>query len=604
MFKKEKILLITFDLILLVSSFYLAVLIRFEGELSPRYTNGYVWLFLANAFLCAGVFHAFGLYDKLWRYAGVQELKNIFTACIVAYMPVFTAALLTGGTYYSRSIIIIAGMLTFFLTGGTRFLLRILNEQTWTDNKGRKAVIVGANDVGETILRDVLRRKNGVFKPIGFIDEEHGRLKIRIHGVPVLGTISELPRIIREQGVEQIIIALRSPSLIRKVISQCEKLKVEFKVVPDLSEILDGKLSVSSVRNVEIEDLLERKPVSLCFESLKSFFENKRVLVTGAGGAIGSEICRQVACYDVEQLILSGRGENSIYEIALELQGKPGKPPVQFIGDIRDKKRMEVLMETCKPDVVFHTAAHKHVPLMETNPSEAVTNNVLGTRNLIELSEKYGVENFLLISTDKAVNPTSVMGATKRLAEMYMKSFCSGEHKCRFSAVRFGNVLNSRGSVIPTFKRQIVMGGPVTVTHEDMTRYFMTIPEAVQLVIQAGAMGKDGEIFILDIGEPVRIIDLARNMIKLSGFEPGKDIEIEISGIRPGEKLEEHLINITEDAEKTDVEKIMRINTDTIPLDKMETNLAGLEKIAENGNDESIRAFLGEIVPGYKNNHL
>jgi FlaA1/EpsC-like NDP-sugar epimerase len=603
MFRKDKILLLIIDFILVISSFYLAVVIRFEGEPSPRYIYNFEWLFLANAVICTGIFHIFGLYEKLWRYAGVQELKNIFIANVIAYMPAFTITLLTGGTYYSRSIIFIAGMLAFFFTGGVRFLLRIFSEHSRLVIQGKKAVIVGANDAGEAILRDIMRRKDGSFRPLGFIDEDPAKLKIRIHDVPVLGSIANLPGIVSEQGIEEIIIALPSPSLIQKVIRQCENLRVEFKVVPALAEILDGKLSVSSIRNVEIEDLLERKTVSLCFEPLREFFRNKRILVTGAGGSIGSEICRQVACYDLEKLILLGRGENSIYEIALELQGKMAEPPVQFIGDIRDEKRMETLMRTYKPHIVFHAAAHKHVPLMEANPTEAVSNNVFGTKTLIDLSEKYGVENFLLISTDKAVNPSSVMGATKRLAEMYMKSFCSEKRSCRFGAVRFGNVLDSRGSVVPTFRRQIALGGPVTVTHEEMTRYFMTIPEAVQLVIQAGSMGRNGEIYILDIGQPVKIIDLARNMIKLSGFEPGKDIEIEIKGIRPGEKLEEHLINKNENTEETDVEKILRVNTDTLPLDKMEENLAELGKVIKDGDDNTVRNILSQIIPGYEHTH-
>jgi FlaA1/EpsC-like NDP-sugar epimerase len=599
MSKKEKTILLIIDFLLVISSFYLAVLIRFEGEPSPRYIYSFEWLFLANAAIAIGIYYKFGLYEKLWRYAGVQELKNIFVANAIAYIPAFTAALVTGGVYYSRSIIVIAGMLTFFFTGGIRFLLRIINEQVGWATRGKKAVIVGANDAGETILRDIMRRRNGGFRPVGFIDEDLKKQNIRIHDVPVLGTIADLPRIVSEQEIEEIIIALPSPSLIQKVIGHCENLKVQFKVVPPLSEILDGKLSVNSIRNVEIEDLLERKTVCLYIEPVNSFLGGKRILVTGAGGSIGSEICRQIACHDVEKLILLGRGENSIYEINLELQGKMKNSPVQFIGDIRDRNRMEYLLKTYRPHIVFHTAAHKHVPLMESNPSEAVTNNVFGSKTLIDLSEEYGVESFILISTDKAVNPTSVMGATKRLSEMYMKAFCSKEHKCRFGSVRFGNVLDSRGSVVPTFRRQIAMGGPITVTHEDMTRYFMTIPEAVQLVIQAATMGKDGEIFILDIGQPVKIIDLARNMIRLSGLEPGKDIEIEIKGIRPGEKLEEYLVNKSEDAEKTDVEKILKVNTGSIPLDEMEKKLAELKNKAGNGDDESVHRYLAEIVPGY-----
>lgn len=601
---KEKIFLIITDAVLVLFALVLSVYIRFEGEASPRYLFGFEWLFVFIALCCIGSYYVFGLYEKLWRYAGIQELKNIFLANITAYIPVSAAVLLTGGEVYSRSIICISGLLTFFFTGGIRFLLRIVHESMGQTVTGKRVLIVGANDAGEAILREILRQKESGYLPIGFIDEEKKKRNIRIHNVPVLGAAADLADIIKMKEIEEIIIALPSPAIIQKVIQECENQKVEFKVVPSLTEIISGRLSVSQIRKVRIEDLLERDEISLNTKKMKEFIENKRILITGAGGSIGSELCRQVLRFNPSLLILLGRGENSIYEIALELKNKTKVPLISFIGDIRDENRIKQLMEKHKPDIIFHTAAHKHVPLMEENITEAVTNNILGTRQLMILADHYKTDSFILISTDKAVNPTSIMGASKRLAEMMMKSLSTSAKHCRFSAVRFGNVLDSRGSVVPTFRRQIAMGGPVTVTDERMTRYFMTIPEAVQLVIEAGAIGSAGDIFILDMGKPIKIIDLAKNMIKLSGFKPGIDIPIEIRGIRPGEKLAEELVNTGEKWEKTQFSKIQRVVTDTIPLDIMERELKELRQMADKGDEKQIMEKLSELIPNYEHkNH-
>lgn len=584
---------------LVLFAIFLAVVIRFEGQLSAKYFYGFEWLFTLITLFCIGSYYFFGLYGKLWRYAGMAELKNIFYANLAAYLPFVMATIFTGGVYYSRSILVIAAILSFLFTGGIRFILRIVSEQTTECEVCKNVLIVGANDAGETVLREMIRGKLPGYMPVGFIDEDESKKDVKIHNVPVLGGIDDIPQIAKERLAQEIIIALPSPSLIQKVIAVCESIKVEFKVIPGLSEIIDGRVSVNAIRNVQIEDLLEREEIRPDDEPVREFLKDKTILVTGAGGSIGSELCRQVVTHDIKTLILLGRGENSIYEIALELKNSTDTPLIQFIGDIRDERRMETLMKRHRPDIVYHTAAHKHVPLMEENVPEAVVNNVLGTRNLMILSEKYKVESFTMLSTDKAVNPGSVMGATKRLAEMFMKSYSETPRNCRFSAVRFGNVLDSRGSVIPTFRRQIAMGGPVTVTHEKMTRFFMTIPEAVHLVIQASALGEKGEIFILDMGRPVRIMDLAQNLIRLSGFEPGKDIKIEIKGIRPGEKLEEELVNTGETTEPTGIKKILRVSTDTVPLDGMEKMLEDLRETANTGDDEKVREKLGEIVPNF-----
>lgn len=638
---KEKIFLIITDIILVSFSIFLAILIRFDGVLDPRFFYGFEWLFIFITLCCVGSYYVFGLYEKLWRYAGIQELKNIFFANLVAYAPVAGAVIITKGEYFSRSIIAISGLLTFFFTGGIRFLLRIVHERMGLLVAGKRVLIVGANDAGESILREILRRagekslekkmdSSDSYMPVGFIDEDPNKKNIHIHNVPVLGTIDELTEIATNNDIEEIIIALPSPPLIQKVVQKCEKLKVEFKVIPSLSEIISGRLSVSQIRKVKIEDLLEREEVTLDCRIMDEFIRGKRILVTGAGGSIGGELCRQILRFDPEMLILLGRGENSIYEINLELKNiigsmgfsdaKTGKPEgdedkeqtkqnvmpsktfpqlVTFIADIRDEARMRTLLDKYRPHIIFHTAAHKHVPLMEHNVPEAITNNVFGTRQLLLLADAYGVESFILLSTDKAVNPTSIMGATKRLSEMIMKAYSKNAKQCRFSAVRFGNVLDSRGSVVPTFRRQIAMGGPVTVTDEKMTRYFMTIPEAVQLVVEAGSMGEAGEIFILDMGKPVRILDLAKNMIRLSGFDPGKDIPVEIKGIRPGEKLEEELVNTGEKTEETRFSKILRVITDTMEYSVICERLDELKELVENGDEQKIREKLKEIIPNY-----
>jgi FlaA1/EpsC-like NDP-sugar epimerase len=596
---KEKVFLIITDAVLVLFAIFLAIYIRFEGEVSVRYFYGFEWLFTFVVICCIASFYFFGLYEKLWRYAGIQELKNIFLASVIAWLPVTGAVIATKGEYYSRSIIFISWLLTLFFTGGIRFLLRMIHERMGLLAMGKKALIVGANDAGEAVLREMLRQKSAGYLPVGFIDDDKSKKNIRIHNVPVLGTVAAMADIVQERSIEEIIIALPSPSLIQKVIKECENLKVEFKVVPSLTELISGRMSVNQIRRVLIEDLLEREEIKLDREKMREYIRGKKILVTGAGGSIGSELCRQVLMYDPGELIMLGRGENSIYEISLELKSRTETPLTSTIADIRDERRMRGLLDKFRPDIIFHTAAHKHVPLMEHNVCEAVANNVFGSKLIMELAEEYGVKSFILLSTDKAVNPTSVMGATKRLTEMIMKSFASTAKKCHFSAVRFGNVLDSRGSVVPTFRRQIAMGGPVTVTHEKMTRYFMTIPEAVQLVIEAGAMGQAGEIFILDMGKPVNIYELAQNMIRLSGFEPGKDIPIEVRGIRPGEKLYEELVNTGEETEKTEYEKIQRVITNTIPYSEMEKKLAEMKDILATGNDAAARNKLRELAPNF-----
>lgn len=604
-------LLVASDAALVLASLMLAVHLRFsEGPIPARY-EGLQMLELHLVITAASllVYWRKGLYNKIWRYAGVHELREIFLAVTLSYLPFFIATLATGGTFYSRGIIIIAWVLTTMLVGALRFTLRLSSEPMAPPRLpgARKVLIVGANDAGEATLRELLRQPSHAYSVLGFVDLQPGNVGMRIRGTPVLGLVDDVPRLAAELAVDEIILAVSEPAIVRRLISLCESARhLELKLVPSIPDVVEGKATVSQIREVRIEDLLERDPVHLDIESIASFIEGRRVLVTGAGGSIGGEICRQVSRLGPQQLILLGRGENSIHEIAIELRSRATVPLITVIADVRDAARMDRIFASHRPQVVFHAAAHKHVPLMEANPEEAMTVNVLGTRCVTELSRRYGVERFILLSTDKAVHPTSVMGASKRLAELIVldaarASLEAGqqpEDGTRFVAVRFGNVLGSRGSVIPTFRRQIALGGPVTVTDGEMTRFFMTIPEAVALVIQAAALATGGEIYVLDMGEQVRILDLARNMIRLSGYEPDIDIPIQFLGARPGEKMFEELVAGSEEAHPTAVPKLQRIVARE-PMPPHESLAATLEKIeacVREGDEARLRQVLGMAV--------
>jgi len=597
---RRSILLSLVDLSLSLAAVGLSILLRFEGEIPARYfaAGQYLYLFSAGmALACVVMFHAFNLYEKVWRYAGIHELLTIVYAVTVALAPFFLYAMITGGRVYPRGVIVIVWFSSIFFLGGIRFILRIASQEMAPGRiQGAKRVfIVGANDIGEMALRELQRHRLSGYIPVGFIDDDPSRKNVVIHGVPVLGGKDDLNRLIEERHIDELIIAFSSPSLVRSIVTQCEKLKVGLKIIPSLSEIIDGRVAVNQIREVQIQDLLEREPVSLDMERISSYINDKRILITGAGGSIGSEICRQLVRLCPGELILLGHGENSIYEICVELSRKTDVPLRSVIGDIRDFNRLNHIFSQYRPQVVFHAAAHKHVPLMENNIVEAVSNNIFGTKNLAELSDRHGVERFIFLSTDKAVNPVSIMGSTKRMAELIVTRMAVNS-KTEFVAVRFGNVLGSRGSVVPTFAQQIKMGGPVTVTSENMTRFFMTIPEAVQLVIQAGAIGGHGEIFILDMGKPIRIIDLAKNMIRLSGFEVGTDIRIEVRGARPGEKIEEELVNYGECLEKTEVPKILKVATGELYIGELEKFLESLKEALEKQSEEQARSTLVQAL--------
>jgi FlaA1/EpsC-like NDP-sugar epimerase len=466
--------------------------------------------------------------------------------------------------------------------------------------KLKHLLIIGAGEAGEMVVGEILNHPELGCKIIGLIDDDPKKLGKSIFGVKVLGTKHDISRIVRERAVDEIIIAIPSASgvVIRDFVAHCKKAKVKFKIVPGVYEIIAGKVSINQIREVKPEDLLGRETVEVDLGEISEYVRRKRVLVTGAGGSIGSELSRQLAKFNLEELILLDHNENKLYFIEMELnRSHPFLPIFPLIGDIKDQQRLNHIFSEYRPQIVFHAAAHKHVPLMERNPIEAVKNNIFGTQNMMEAANGFKTERFILISTDKAVNPTSVMGATKRVAEMMMHSYKGSETK--FVAVRFGNVLGSDGSVVPLFKKQIAEGGPVTVTHREAQRYFMTIKEAVQLIIQAGAMGEGGEIFFLDMGEPIKIVDLARDLITLSGLEPEVDIKIEYIGLRPGEKLVEEFPSGGK-LKRTKHKQIYLVEADRVEVEEFMKEVDALREFVRVSDEEKVIKLLSKIVPTYK----
>lgn len=489
--------------------------------------------------------YIYRLYKRAWEYASIGELISIAKAVSFSILTLGIVQFLVIGNVYIR-VLMLTWMMHVLFIGGSRFSWRIFRDSFIKDTKVRKrTLIVGAGAAGTMLARQMIQNHDLDLKPVAFVDDDVKKQNLQIYNVPVLGGVSSIEEIVKSKNIENIIIAI--PSLSKKelndIFQECSKTKAKTQIMPLIEDVMLGKVTINSFRDVQVEDLLGREPVQLDIESISEYLTGKTILVTGAGGSIGSEICRQVSTFNPKKLVLVGHGENSIYLIDMELRNKYKQQfeIIPVIGDVQDRNRMFEVIEKHTPDVVYHAAAHKHVPLMEYNPKEAVKNNVFGTRNVAEACDVYGVKNFVLVSTDKAVNPTNVMGATKRMAELVIQNLALSS-KTKFAAVRFGNVLGSRGSVIPLFKRQIQAGGPVTVTHPEMTRYFMTIPEASRLVLQAGALARGGEIFVLDMGEPVKIVDLAKNLITLSGYTLD-EIEIRFSGLRPGEKMFEELLN-------------------------------------------------------------
>ncbi|MCT6923389.1 nucleoside-diphosphate sugar epimerase/dehydratase [Metasolibacillus sp.] len=488
----------------------------------------------------------FHLYNRMWSVASVRELLTIGYAVTISVATASFIQYIIKDDVYVR-IMAVTWMLHVIMIGGSRFVLRVLNDYESFRNTAnlKRVLIVGAGQGGFMLARNLIHAPNPDRVPVVFVDDDLTKQQLKIMNVTVLGTTKDIPSLVNEYGIDEIIIAI--PSLgkvgIKSIYEDCIETNLPVKIMPSIEDVMTGKVSVNEMKEVHTEDLLGRDEVKLDMVAISKKLTDKVILVTGAGGSIGSEICRQVMNFQPKQLILLGHGENSIYTIHMELQLRTSQETrlVPIIADVQDRKRIFEVVEQYKPDVIYHAAAHKHVPLMEYNPREAVKNNIFGTKNIAEAADCYKVKNFVMISTDKAVNPPNVMGATKRVAEMIVQNLAKTS-ETKYAAVRFGNVLGSRGSVIPLFKKQIEAGGPVTVTHPEMTRYFMTIPEASKLVLQAGTLGGKGEIFVLDMGEPVKIVDLARNLIQLSGFTE-QEIPIEFSGLRPGEKMYEELLN-------------------------------------------------------------
>ncbi|MHC4264803.1 MAG: polysaccharide biosynthesis protein [Planctomycetota bacterium] len=563
-------------------------------------------------------FFVFGLckqYQGWWRYVGISDLVAILRASLISTLILvvlwFTIVLRTEWTRRfleiltdtPQAIFLLDPAGTFLLLAGVRMAVRLYYEEFRTIESSRlkRFLIIGAGDAGEALLREIHRMSVVQFDVVGFIDNDPAKQGISIHSIPVLGTVEQLPEVCSNEDIDEIAIAIPSAThrQLRRVIQVCEGTKIRFRTVPSITDIASGKFSVSQIRDVDINDLLGREVVELDLELIEGFINNKVILVTGAGGSIGSEMCRQICYFQPKLLLLAEQAENPLFYIERELRSTfPDVSIKAVVCNITDRVRVEEVFEKYKPQVVIHAAAHKHVPLMELNPGEAIKNNTVGTKIVADASDRFGSTNFVMISTDKAVNPTSLMGSSKRIAEIYIQDL-DRTSNAHFVTVRFGNVLGSEGSVVPIFKKQIAEGGPVTVTHPEMKRYFMTIPEASQLVLQAATMGQGGEIFVLDMGEPVKIVDLARELITLSGFKVGEDIEILYTGIRPGEKLFEELRIKGEDMQTTRHSKISIWKN--LPMDRGKL-LKGMEELMQIANTQEhakIVEKVRELVPEY-----
>ncbi|MDD5450305.1 MAG: nucleoside-diphosphate sugar epimerase/dehydratase [Desulfovibrionales bacterium] len=602
------------DIALLGISYVLAYALRFEFHIPQDYM-----VILKKSIIPVVIskllfFYWFKLYRGMWRYTSIADLLNIIKAVSISTMVVMVSILMFHRFQgYPRSVFVIDAILTLIFISGFRLAVRLLfvtDGHSLTiirrngQQKGRRLLIIGAGSAGEKMLREIRDNAHLEYDVIGFLDDDSNKVGRSIHGVPVLGVIDELKEFVIKKRIEEILIAIPSATgnQMKRIVELCKQTKVKYKTIPGIGELIDGRVSVKSIRDVSYEDLLGREPVHLEKEKIGRYLQGKRILITGAGGSIGSELCRQIARYNPAHLMLLDRTEKNLYDIEMDMwRNFSYIRYIPVLGDIRHKGEIKAIFERYRPEVVFHAAAYKHVPMLELNPWEAIYNNILGSKNVIEVACDSGIERFVLVSTDKAVNPTNVMGASKRVTELLVQTHAN-PGLTRFMAVRFGNVVGSSGSVIPLFKKQIEQGGPVTVTHPEVTRYFMTIPEAVQLILQAGTMGKDAEVFILDMGTPVKIVDMARDLIKLSGLEPEKDIDIEFIGLRPGEKLHEELVVVGEEVAPTGHDKILVLKQNGSGLltkNDLEKNIRELVKLADARDAAGIKQKLKEIVPEY-----
>ncbi len=621
--KNPKLYIMIFsDAALFAAALALSYLFRFEFRLHAVEMQQIKTVLIWMIPLKLVVFYGFGLYRGMWRYTSVRDTRLLATAALVSMLSAMAVILYLYRFHgYSRAVFLMDGILTFLFCGSLRLSIRLYFSRHGMFSVDsfhhslklprKKILIVGAGDAGEKILREIMDNEQLTYQVTGFIDDNPEKRGRSIHGVPVLGNVDQLKRIVEKEDIEEVMIAIPSASgeQMRRLVDLCENCRISFKTLPGIGEIIDGTVSVKVLRDVSYEDLLGRPPVHLDSEGIRNYIAGKTILITGCGGSIGSELCRQVLRFQPGKLALVDAGEANLFNIQMELQNEREFHDYSpLLADIKDKDLMESVFKKYRPAVVFHAAAYKHVPMLEKNPWEAVFNNIKGSRTVMELAVEYGVQRFVLVSTDKAVRPTNVMGASKRVTELLLQSFHRNTGSTRFMAVRFGNVVGSSGSVIPLFRRQIEMGGPVTVTHPEVTRYFMTIPEAAQLIIQAGAMGKGGEIFILEMGTPVRIADMARDLIRLSGKEPEKDIRIVFTGLREGEKLYEELITSGEGIIETGHTKIMVLKSENIGSDtdeaqafrqRLDKDLAELVESAKRLDADAIKEKLNIIVPEY-----
>ena len=612
-------IMILSDAIIFATATILAYLFRFEFALDSSNIRQILYLIFWMVPLKIVVFLTFGIYRGMWRYTSVRDFWLIARACGLQLLLVMFIILFTQRFEgYSRSVFIIDSAFSFLLIGGERLLIRSFFA-FYSDRENfpgifprepvKKVLIIGAGDAGEKILREISENHQLNYYAVGLIDDDPQKQKMSIHGIPVLGNVEKLPNILKKVDVQEILIAIPSATgeQIRRVIEICRSCNVPHKILPGIGELIDGRVSMKALRDISYEDLLGRSPVQLDVKNIYNYLDGKTVLITGGGGSIGSELCRQVIKYQPRKLILLDASESNLFSIQMEIQNESYFRHCEAIlGQVQDENLMNDIFEKYKPEIVFHAAAYKHVPMLEKNPWQAVTNNIIGSRVAMETAVRHHAQRFVLVSTDKAVRPTSVMGASKRVAELIMQ--CQQGNGTRLMAVRFGNVVGSSGSVIPLFRRQIERGGPVTVTHPEINRFFMTIPEASQMILQAGTMGNGGEIFILKMGTPVKIADMARDLIRLSGKEPDVDVKIVFTGLRDGEKLYEELIAVGEDILPTSHRKVMvlrsnsHFNNAKNPQEACQSlylEIDELTNIAAHHDAKGIKRKLQEIVPEF-----
>ena len=603
--RKIRLLLLVADMVVIAGSYYAAFYLRFEGNIPAEMHD--VFVRTAPLIVSTGLLYllVFEVYRGMWRYASINDLYQIIKAITATAVSFVIILYLIRHQTVPRSVVIIQWLVSLVGIGGLRFAARLFRKALLFSQRQSPVLIVGAGDAGEMVVRQMLNNPHYGYDAVGFIDDDPRKRNMRLHGVKVLGGRDRIPSLVQRKAIQEVIIATprATGTEMRLIVDACKAANVKYRTLPGPRELVGGDVSLAQLREVKLDDLLGREPIITEASEVSKVLSDRRVLVTGAGGSIGSELCRQILEYRPSQLVCLERAENSLFFLEQELRRSPiGRDNPELIlpiiCDIGNRRKLSRLFDTFRPNAVFHAAAHKHVPLMEAHPEEAVLNNVIGTLNALEYCDEFEVDEFVLISTDKAVTPTSVMGASKRVAEFLTQSF-AGQTETRCITVRFGNVIGSNGSVVPLFQKQIALGGPVTVTDPNMRRYFMTIPEAVQLITQAASMGNGGDVLILDMGEPVRVMDMAEQLITLSGFRPGEDIEIEIIGLRPGEKLEEALWHEWEKPSQPRHSKILAAHSEPRDWQQIMADVERLRVAATEMDPNRVVALLQEVIPDY-----